>query len=171
MRNEAGPQQKQALLRRALLAQLRAQHRPRAIVGERALDEAAEEQRLFMRLRDQPAREVRRAVECVAGALELLAPVAILRRRRLAKEVAQVEETIDAAQEHLQLEENLLASGDGQPTDPALALGEIYRPHALTVAHELEEEILCERSPCFRHGRQFRATLCVRRIFQGLEPG
>src|SRR5260370_935918 len=139
-------------------AQSRAEPRPRAIVGERARAEAAEEQRRVRPLRDEPAREVRAAVDGSAGRLQLLAPVPILRRLDLAEEVAQVEEAVDAAQEHLQLEEDLLASGDLQAADPAFTLGEVHRAHPLRVAHQLEEEGLREGAPV-RPARRQRTTL------------
>ena len=83
-------------------------------------------------------------MEGVARSLQLLAEVALGRRLLLAEQVAQDEEAVDAAQQHLQLEEHLLAPGDVQGPDPALALGQVDRADALRIAHQLEEEILRE---------------------------
>ena len=84
------------------------------------------------------------AVQGVARRLQLLFPVALRRRLQIAEQVAQVEEAVEAAQEHLQLEEDLLSSADLQAADPALALGEVDGADALGVAHQLEEEVLRE---------------------------
>ena len=88
----------------------------------------------------------------VAGRLHLLAPVAILWRLYLPEKITQIEEAVDAAQQHLQLEEDLLAPGDLQAADPALAFGQIDGADPLRVAHQLEEEVLRER-PLFAHRR------------------
>src|SRR5207244_4914679 len=82
----------------------------------------------------------------VADGLQLLAPVAVLGRLDFSEEIPQVEEAIDAAQEHLQLEEDLLAAGDVQRTDPALAFRQVDGPDPLRVAHQLEEKVLRERA-------------------------
>ena len=166
LRGEPAPEQEQALLRRALLAQLGAEPRPRPVVGERPLDEAAEEQRLLLLLHDQPARQVRGPVDRVANRLQLVAEIAVGGRLLVPEQVPQVEEPIDPAQQHLQLEEDLLAPGDLQRPDPALALGQVDRADPLRVAHQLEEEILSEAAPVhppivpqLRDPRDFAATL------------
>src|SRR5262249_61335172 len=68
-------------------------------------------------------------------------------RQLLPEQVAQVEEPIDPAQQHLQLEEHLLASGDLQRPDPALPLRQVGGAPALRIAHQLEEKVLRKTSP------------------------
>src|SRR6267142_1587956 len=85
------------------------------------------------------------AVHGVARRLQLAQVVAARRRALVAEEVARVEEAVQAAQQHLQLEEDLLAARDGDGADPTFALGQVLGAHPLRVAHELEEEVLDER--------------------------
>ncbi len=94
------------------------------------------------------------AVQGVARCLQLLFPVAILGGLQIAEQVAQVEEAVQTAQEHLHLEEDLLAPADLQAADPALALGEVDRADPLGVAHQLEEEVLRERALFSRRRHQ-----------------
>src|SRR5204863_4736899 len=132
-------------------AHLRAEPAAGAVVGERSLHEVAEEERLLLALLDQLAGEVHAAMDGVAGGLQLLLPVALLRRLEIAEQVAEIEEPIDPAEEHLHLEEDLLPPRDLQAADPALALGEIHAAHPLGVTHQLEEEVLRE-GPLFPRG-------------------
>ena len=104
------------------------------------------------------------AVRGVAGCLQFLAEVAVRRGLFVAEEVAQVEEAIDAAQEHLELEEHLLATGDLQRADPALPFREVHGPDALRIAHQVEKEILSEAA--LLHG-SIVARLAVARSFSG----
>src|SRR5712664_669293 len=153
VRDQSGAKQEQRFFRRALLAQLGPETRPGTVVGQRSLHEVAEQKRLLLPLLDQLAGEVHPAVDGVARRLQLLLPVPLLGRLDLAEEVAQVEEPIDATQQHLHLEEDLLAAADLQAADPALALGQIDGAHPLGVAHQLEEEVLRESAlfPRRRH--------------------
>src|SRR5207245_5242384 len=116
--------------------------RPRAVVPERPFHEVAKEQRLFLPLLDELSGEVDAAVHGVAGRLQLLLPVALLRRLRLAEEVAEVEEPVDAAQQHLQLEEDLLAAAHLEAADPPLALRQVDGADSLRVTPQLEEDVL-----------------------------
>ena len=80
-------------------------------------------------------------------------------RLYLPEKITQIEEAVDAAQQHLQLEEDLLAAADLQAADPPLALGEIDGAHPLGVAHQLEEEVLRERA-LFRRRRHQSSDPC-----------
>src|SRR5207237_10338217 len=102
------------------------------------------QQRLFLALLDERSGEVDAAVHGVAGGLQLLLPVALLRRLRLAEEVAEVEEPVDAGQQHFQLEEDLLAAAHLEAADPPFALRQVDGADSLRVAHQLEEEVLRE---------------------------
>ena len=172
-RGQATAEQEQALLRRALLAQLGAQTRPGAVVGQRSFDEAAEEQRLLLLLHDQATREVGRAVHGIAGGLELLAEVPVGGRQLFPEQVPQVEEAVDPAEQHLQLEQDLLAARDLQGPDPTLPLRQIDGADALRVAHQLEEKILRKAAPIhpfilrqLRNPRDFATSPGTRSVFK-----
>ena len=144
MCDEAAAHEEERFFRRALLAQLGTELGPRPIVRQRALDETPEEERLLLPLHDQLPAQVDTSMDGVARGLQLLAPVAILRRLDFPEQAPQVEEAVDTAQQHLQLEEDLLPAADLEAADPALALGEIDGANPLRVAHQLEEEVLRE---------------------------
>ena len=156
VRGKPAAQEEQALFGRALLAQLSAEPRAGAIVGERRLDEAAEQQRLLLLLHDEPPRQMRSTVGRVARRLQLFTKIAVRRRLHLAEQVAQVEEAIDAPQEHVELEEDFFATRDLQRADPALPFRQVRGAGALRIAHQVEEEILS--SVALLHGRDCRAT-------------
>ena len=56
-------------------------------------------------------------------------------------DVVEVEVALHAAQEHLELEELLLAALDGDAAQPALALGEDAGPRGLGGAHQVRVEV------------------------------
>ncbi|MGC4117307.1 MAG: hypothetical protein QM765_22650 [Myxococcales bacterium] len=69
------------------------------------------------------------------------------------RQVVQVEEALQAAQEHLELEQDLLAAVDRQRAQPALPLGQEACAQPLAVLHQLEEEIAGEAGAVGRHAR------------------